>query len=247
MKRLFQIDAIKFYEFLFRLIIWILMGCSLIAIIIIHLEMFYSLEFEFSLKSIGGYLDTYKEYSGLFTATVTVIVAYLGLQRLKVASDANADKLKQDHFVEWRTVQDVRLMELEKTDPYMKREFIKIRKNLFLQLYDLDFNIENKKQLTEVFKANFAELIPFFESMNENYMELGGLYPNKVYSYTGQNFAFLFNGCIDKGYDRLYKDIIDLHQQHLASDRFIDIEVYKSALKESLNPNRKKGANRPLL
>jgi hypothetical protein len=243
MKRLFQIDAIKFYEFLFRLIIWILMACSVVAIIIIHLDLFYSprFAFDFSRKSIGGYLDIYKEYNGLFTATVTVIVAYLGLQRLKVASDANADKLKQDHFVEWRTVQDVRLIELEKTDPYMKREFIKIRKNLFLQLYELDFNIENKEQLTDVFKANFAEFIPFFESMNERFMEMGGVYQNESFSYTGQNFAFLFNGCIEKGYDQLYNDILDLHRQYLATDRIIDSEMYRSALLDSFSPHRKRG------
>lgn len=242
-KKMLQINEIKFYDLLFRSIIWVLIACSIIAIVIIHLDMFQSPNFEFSLSrnSIEGYLDIYKKYSGLFTATVAVIVAYLGLQRLKVASDANSDKLKQDHFVEWRTVQDVRLMELEKTDPYMKREFIKIRKNLFLQLYDLDFKIENKEQLTEIFKANFSEFIPFFESMNEKFMEMGGVYQNSSFSYTGQNFAFLFNGCIEKGYDQLYSDILALHRQYLATDRIIDSEMYKSALLVSLSPHRKRG------
>lgn len=241
MKKALTTNSIRFYEFLLQMIIWILLIFSLIAVIIVHAKMFLSpnYKFSFSLTTIGGYFNIYAEFGGLFKATVATIVAYLGLKRLQVASEANSDKLKQDHFVEWRTVQDVRLVEIEKTDPYMKREFTKIRQKLFMELYVLDFKIENREQLSKIFDSNFKEFIPFFEQMNEKYMEFGGIYPNITFSYTGQNFSFLFGGCIEKSYDNLYADILDLHRQNLDENRFIDSSMYQSALQNYLKAEKK--------
>lgn len=116
-----------------------------------------------------------------------------GLHRLKAATDANSDKLKQDHFSEWKTVLDIRFIEIEKADPFMRREFTRVRYNLFRQLYDLNFSITNNTQLTQIFQSTFQDLARFFEEQNNRHIGMGGVYPTNKYSYSFDSFRFYFS------------------------------------------------------
>lgn len=232
-----MIDRTKIFNGLFLTIIIILVIMSIIALITIHWTLSTKYSFLFSPDGINTYLTTFGQYKALFIATVTTIAAYFGLLRLKVATDANNDKLKQDRFSEWKTVLDIRFIEIEKNDPYMKREFVRVRYNLFKQLYDLKFSILNKEQLIQVFEINFKDLVSFFETQNNKHIDMGGAYPNNTYSYSFDSFRFLLLGCVDNGYADIIADLQTLYLSALPTDRFIDSGMYMEAL---ANYNKKK-------
>lgn len=231
---------IRLLELILKSVMFVLCIFSIIALIAIHWKMCSEpmFHFSFSAERISTYFGIYSEHEDLFRSTVLTIAGFLGLQRLKVANDANSDKLKQDMFMEWRTVQEVRLIEIEKEDPLMKREFIKLRQNLFMELYDLNFEIKDKDQLSKIFTAHFKDRISFFESMNTKSIAFGSIYRDREFSFASQNFAFMFNGCIEKGYDLLYSDILELYRTNLPSDRLIDPGMYDSALRNYLQSKK---------
>jgi hypothetical protein len=223
---------LRYFEIIFFVVIWTLIVCSLIALALIHLKMFYSpnYKFSFSLESIGGYLNIYGEYGGLFKATIATIVAFLGLQRLKVAIEANADKRKQDYFIEWKTVMDTRLNEIDEIEPQLRREFITLRQGLYSEIHGFDFKLKNKQQLTKIFENHFNSRISYFEEMSKKYFNTGGFYPSNKYSYAGQNFIFILSACFQSRYDNFYQDALDLYQENLPADRLIDQEAFHLAI-----------------
>ncbi len=213
-------------------IILILISMSLLAIIAIHWSFFNTTKYSFSFSPTGinNYLNGFGNYKALFTSTVATIAAYFGLFRLKAATDANRDKLKQDRFSEWKTVLDVRFIEMEKKDPCMKREFIKLRYNYFNQLYNMHFSISNKDQLQQIFQTNFNASISFFEIQNNKYVSVGGYYPDHNFSYSFDSFQFLVLGSIDNDYPKILDDLRHLYLEALGTDRIVSMEMYKLAL-----------------
>lgn len=224
-----MIAKMKIFNWLLLGIIVILILMSLIAIVTIHWTLFDKYSFSFSPEGIDNYLVSFGQYKGLFTATVATIAAYFGLHRLKAATDANSDKVRQDRFSEWKTVLDIRFIEIEKYDPYMKREFIRVRYNLFRQLYDLKFSIENNAQLTQIFLSTFQELARFFEEQNNKYIGMGGAYPNNTHSYSFDNFRFLFLGSVDIIYPSIVSDLQTLYLAALDPNRMINANLYRTA------------------
>ncbi len=151
--------------------------------------------FEFSPDGINFYINQFAKYNGLFAATITLIVAYYGIERLRAAERANIDKVRLDRYSDWKTITDARLDIVKDENPLFRREFINIRYQLFEDLYPA-FSIENKKQLQTLFNKYFANLIPALESNNKKQQGLGGIYPSSDYSYFGQNFLFVFLGSL---------------------------------------------------
>ena len=199
---------------------------SIVALVSIHWSLFNNYSFSLSPEGIDAYLISFGKYKALFTATVVTIAAYFGLHRLKAATDANSDKLRQDRFLEWKTVLDIRFIETEKLDPYMKREFVRIRYNLFRQLYDLDFSISNNTQLSLIFRATFQDLVRHFEEQNNKHIGMGGVYPNNTYSYSFDNFRFLLLGSVDNIYTDIVADLKALYLESMDPDRTIDINMF---------------------
>jgi hypothetical protein len=222
---------IKIFNWLLLLVIIMLIFMSTIALISIHLVLYLKYYFSFTPEGIDNYLSLFGQYKGVFTATITTIAAYLGLYRLKAATDANSDKLKQDRFTEWKTGLEIRLFKIEKSDQVMRDVFIKERYNLFVQLYDLNFVINNKTQLTMVFRSIFQNLVTPFELNNVKYNDMGGVYPNRIYSYSFQSFLYLFRGSINENtnYIQINEDLNNLYLDALNPNREIDKELYKIA------------------
>ncbi|MEA9414314.1 hypothetical protein [Flavobacterium sp. PL02] len=214
----------KIFDGILLIIIIALIFMSLVALITIHWTLYNKYSFSFLPDDINTYLTSFGQYKALFTATVTTIAAYFGLNRLKVATDANSDKLKQDRFSEWKTVLDIRFIEIEKNDPFMKREFVRVRYNLFLQIYNIDFSIKNKAQLVQIFELIFLDLVPFFEQQNEKYISKGGIYNNVLYSYSFDSFRFLFLGSVDTHYLEIMNDLETLYLAAVVSDRTMSNE-----------------------
>ena len=225
------------FNSVFIIIICILGLTSIVALVAIHWELS-KFNFSFSTKGINTYLSAYGEYKALFTGTVSTIVAYFGLHRLNAATEANVLKLKQDRFSEWKAVIDIRFIEIERKDPFMKREFIRLRLNFFEELYKLDFNIRNKEQLEYIFKKIFEGQVSFFEEQNEKYIHLGGFYPNNSYSYSLDSFRFLFLATLNDIYPDIVKDLLALYLQQLSSMRIIDPEAYKRQLESYIKFNK---------
>lgn len=219
----------KIFNWLILTTIVILITMSLLALFTIHWTLFDKYSFSFSPDGINIYLNEFGQYKALFTATVATIAAYFGLHRLKVATDANSDKLKQDRFSEWKTVLDIRYIEIEKADPFMRREFTRVRYNLFRQLYDLNFSINNNTQLTQIFQTTFLDLARFFEEQNNRYIGMGGVYPNKTYSYSFNSFSFLVIGSVDNVYPEIVRDLQTLYLGALDPNRMIDVNMFQTA------------------
>lgn len=220
----------KIFNFLLVAIIVILILMSIIALIAIHWTLYYKYSFSFSPYGINNYFTAFGQYKALFTATVTTIVAYFGLHRLKVATDANSDKLKQDRFSEWRTVLDIRFIEIEKIDPFMRREFIRLRYNLYQELYDLNFAITNNTQLTKIFQSIFENYVRFFEEQNNKHIDMGGIYNNNAQCYSFDSFRFLFLGSLDTDYPEIVKNLETLYLGKLDPNRIINPALFQTAL-----------------
>ena len=225
-----MMSKMKIFNWLLLTIIGILIFMSLIALVTIHWTLCIKYSFSFSPEGIETYLISFGKYKTLFTATVATIAAYFGLHRLKAATEANSDKLRQDRFSEWKTVLDIRFIEIEKYDPYMKREFVRVRYNLFRQLYDLNFSITNNAQLTQIFQSTFQDLARFFEEQNNKHIGMGGSYPNNTYSYSLDSFRFLLLGSLDNTYADIVRDLQLLYLASIDPNRMINTNMYQTAL-----------------
>lgn len=203
---------------------------SFLALIVVHWTLSQQ-AFSFTPKGIEIYLSALSRYKALFTATVATIAAYFGFHRLNAATDANVQKLKQDRFTEWKSVLDVSFIEIEKYDPFMKKRFIRVRHKFYEQLYPLNFNIQNKSQLTHIFDATFRPLVNFFEQQNEKHIGMGGAYLNDKHSYSYDSYRFLFLGCVDDYYDNIEFDLHNLYLSCLPPERQIDAEMHNNALR----------------
>jgi hypothetical protein len=219
----------KIFNGLLMTIIIILIFMSVLALGTIHWFLYNEYSFSFSPNGIDNYLASFGQYKALFTATVATIAAYFGLHRLKVATDANIDKLRQDRFSEWKTILDIRLIEIEKVDPYMRKEFTRVRYNLFLKLYAVNFSIKDNSQLTEIFQSIFQDLTRLFEEQNNKQIGMGGIYSTNKYSYSFDSFQFLFLGSLDGNYPEIQRDLHTLYLAALDPNRYIDNNEFRIA------------------
>ncbi|MGK6344355.1 hypothetical protein ACMGDK_19260 [Chryseobacterium sp. DT-3] len=195
-------------------------------------------DFEFSPEGISFYISQFAHYNGLFAATISLIVAYYGIERLKAAERANIDKIKLDRYSDWKIITDTRIDIVKDENPLFRREFINIRYKLFEDLYPA-FSIENKKQLQILFNKYFAALIPAFESNNKNQQRLGGIYSSLDHSYFGQNFLFVFLGSITgEKYDKAGDDLLEMYNDNLQEDRIVNSLAYQSALDRYYKSNQ---------
>ncbi|AZA84612.1 hypothetical protein C1637_07175 [Chryseobacterium lactis] len=193
--------------------------------------------FDFSPDGMSFYINQFSKFNGLFAATITIILAYYGIERLKAAERANIDKVRLDRYSDWKTITDARIDVVKDENPLFRREFINIRYQLFEDLYPA-FAIENKKQLRALFNKYFANLIPAFESNNKKQQGCGGIYQSAAYTYFGQNFLFVFLGSvIGVKYDNATEDLLEMYLASLPSDRIIDSLAYQSALERYIKYN----------
>lgn len=225
---------IKAFSKLLVAISVILIIMSVIALTSVHLVLFEK-SFSFTPEGLNLYIESLGEYGSLFAGTISVVVAYLGLLRLDAATEANRDKRKQDYFAEWKTILEIRSIEVKDRDPRMVREFTRLRHSLYEKLYTKHFAIKNKEELQSVFDSFFENgIINFFESMNEDSINQGNIYPSSSYSYSFDSFRFLFLGCLNEYYDDIENDLKSLYMEKMDSNRTIDEALYQSALENSL-------------
>lgn len=246
MKRIFQrnyqnVKSIINIGGIFRLIIILVAICMFVLSCMAFFstqKLLFKSQFEFSPDGISFYINQFSQYNGLFAATITLIVAYYGIERLRAAERANIDKVRLDRYSDWKTITDARLDVVKDDNPLFRREFITIRYQLFEDLYPA-FSIESRKELQNLFNKYFANLIPAFESNNKKQQGLGGIYPSADYSYFGQNFLFVFLGSLTgEKYDNAVEDLLKMYCEKLQNDRIIDSLAYQSAAERYFKYNQ---------
>lgn len=209
-------------------IICILVPMSIIAVIGVQIELSFK-EWDISPQGIEVYLNHFSKYSALLSGTIATCAVYFGLLRLREATEANRDKVKSERFAEWKVVLEIRAKEIASGDPKMLREFTKVRWHFFNDLYCRNFRIRESSDLAEIFEKNFKNLVPFFESQNVKYVNLGGIYPTDIHDYSYDSFCFLFLGPIEDTYEGAEDDLKNLYLDALPTDRLIDKEAYRLA------------------
>jgi hypothetical protein len=215
---------------LLLVIIGILTVMSVIALVAIHWQLFAEHSLSISPEGINFYLSALGEYEALFTASVATLGLYFAFLQLTSAVDTYKDKIRSDHYAEWKNTLEVRLKEVEADEPYMGRQFIKLRYRLFLHLYEMKFAISTREQLDQVFELHFKKEVGFLEKTNERYQGMGEVYPDEKYSYSFDSFRFVFLGCIDNFYDEIEEDLKGIYLAVLPQYRHINLNTYQVAL-----------------
>lgn len=209
---------------------------SLITFVIIQIDLL-SNKFQMTPAGINNYLSAFSVYKELFAGTIALIVAYFGILRFKAAEIANKDKVSQDRFSDWKNLVDLRITEVERNNPFLKREFARLRYNLFQKLYSNKMAINNLKELNEIFDDKFKITLRFLEEMNDKHVNCGGTYRDDKFSYFFNDFHFVFMGCLDDYYKDISSDLENIYIKSLDSKRIIDINLFNSAYKSYLNRN----------
>lgn len=212
----------------------ILTSFSIITFIIIQIELLKH-KLELNPTGINYYLKSFSTYKELFTGTIALIVAYFGILRFQAAEIANKDKVSQDRYSDWKNLIDLRILEVEKYNPFLKREFARLRYNLFQKLYSKKMAINSVKELNEIFDDKFKKTLRFLEEMNDKHINCGGVYRDKKYTYFFNDFHFIFMGCLDEYYDKISVDLEKIFLSSLDSNRTVDEKLFESSYKSYLN------------
>lgn len=215
----------KIFNYIIMAVAIILLVVSILAFVSKQYELF-STSLSISSEGVSFYLKQFSKFYGLFGATITLIVAYYGIERLKAAERANYDKVKLDRYADWRLVTDIRIDLIKDENPLFRREFYKIRYQLFEVLYP-DFSISDHAHLTLLFNKYFKNDIVSFENNNKNQQRMGGIYRSSTHHYFGEDLLFVFLGSLSgKNYDAVNEDFLQLYIDNLSSERLVNAETY---------------------
>jgi len=201
---------------------------SLIAFLFIHLDLA-KREFQIDLQGINNYFESLTQFKELFAGTITLILAYYGLQRLKMAEKANRDKVKFDRFADWKSISELRMNDLREKNKLFVREFSRLRYNLYNDIYENNMSINNKAELDSIYDKHFQDITRTFEESNENYRNMGGVYRNENSTYFFDDFYFVFIACVDNFYFQIYQDIRNKYMASLDPERLIGEELHDRA------------------
>lgn len=199
------------------------------AFAFIHLNLFKN-KFQLDIDGLNYYFKSIAKFKELFAGTITLIIAYYGIQRFQAAEIANKDKIKLDRFSDWKTITEIRMNEFKDVNKKFSREFSRIRYNFYNDLYLKNMSISNKADLVIIYNKYFKNLTRFFEETTEKFVGLGGIYSDKEYTYFFDDFYFVFIGCLDNSYDEIYQDTKELYLSNLDANRTINNDLYQRAL-----------------
>jgi len=219
----------KTFNFIIILFSYILCFLSLVAFIFIHINLA-KYEFQFNLDGINNYFKALTEYKELFAGTITLIVAYYGIQRFDAADDANRDRIKLDRFSDWKNITEMRMADIKENNKNFLREFSRVRFNFYSDLYDNSMAINNKSELLTIFNKYFKKTAPYLEKTTKKFLEMEGIYPNQNFTYFYDDFFYVFIDCLDNSYETIYIDLKELYVKALDPDRVIDDKLYKDVL-----------------
>ncbi|MBL3548825.1 hypothetical protein [Chryseobacterium sp. KMC2] len=218
----------KAFSYLIIIFAIILVLFSLTTFVIIQINLLKS-DFSFTPKGLNFYLQDFADYNALFGATITLIIAYFGIKRLEAAETSNKDKLKLDRYNDWKIVTDIRIDEVHNLNERFRREFYKVRFNLFSDLYESNLSITNIDQLKYIFNKYFRNYTNFFEEMTEKSLRMGHIYRDEQYTFFFDSFYYIVIGSLINEYPALQTDLKKLYIESLKADRIIDSKMFDSS------------------
>lgn len=227
----------RFFKWLFLGLVIILGIFSILAIVSIHWHLFSKYHFEFSPIGINTYISSFEKYKALFAATGACFSIYFVVMGLLTNITSNMEKIKNDRFTEWKNILDIRLIETDINDPYLKKIFISNRHSLFLKLDELNYSVNNKSELIDIFNSYFRDSIAMLEKMNKNHMKYGGVYRDKNHSYSFNSFEFIFLGTLKNKYPGIQEDLNELFLNSIDINRTIDEPLYLSSINNTISRN----------
>lgn len=207
----------------------VLIIMSLIALVLVHIELFTNYQFEISTDGISNYLLAFGTFKELFLGTVAVIGGY-------VAINSYLEGVKINKYSDWVERTEIRYNQISKYDPQIRILLCHNRNDMFDYLEKRDFVFKNKFSLQDFFNKYFKEIVPIIEERNIRYINNGGIYPNKQETYSYLNFQYIFAELVNisKSYPEILKDLHDLYIESLKKDRYIDKDAYNSAVNNAL-------------
>lgn len=230
----------KTFNFIIIVFAYILCVLSLIAFIFIHIDLA-KRSFQFNLEGINNYFTALTEFKELFTGTITLIVAYYGIQRFQAAEDANKDRIKLDRYTDWKNITETRMNEIKERNPNFSRVFSRLRFNLYNDLYEKQMAIYDNTELKKIYDKYFQKSTAELEKTSSKYLSMGGIYPDKESAYFFDDFYIVFIDCLDSTYENIYDDIKSLYLQNMDGGRVIDVDNYYKALAEAKGQVSDKG------
>ncbi|MCG1037074.1 hypothetical protein [Polaribacter sargassicola] len=203
---------------------------SLLAFLIVHLELI-ERNFQFDLEGINNYFAEITKFKELFAGTITLILGFYGLKRLKTAEKSHKEKIKNDRFSDWKSITDLRINEIGAENKIFVREFSRMRYNLFEDIYANKMSILNKKELNLIFDKHFNHITKVFEENNKEYKGMQGIYKTEQSTYFFKDFYFVFIGSLDNYYDEIDTDLKERYLATLNIERKIGVDLYNRAYK----------------
>lgn len=215
----------KIARFVLLIAVCAVIVLSMLALVSVHITLFEQ-SFLWSSEGLNNYLEGIFKYKELFVFTITVITVYIGFQSWKTASANQKDRLRQDHFSEWKAAIEYRFSYTDKNDPLVRSIFTTARWKIFDELYNFDLKIMNKEQLEYFFSRCFKELMGSLEEQNESYKMNGGIYKDEKHVYSYESLRWIILGCLHDYYSGFEEDLKQLMIEHLPPNRYINEEVW---------------------
>lgn len=211
----------KIARFVLLIAVCAVIVLSMLALVSVHITLFEQ-SFLWSSEGLNNYLEGIFKYKELFVFTITVITVYIGFQSWKTASANQKDRLRQDHFSEWKAAIEYRFSYTDKNDPVVRSIFTTDRWKIFDELYNLDMKIMNKEQLVQFFSRCLKKFMGSLESQNEDYKKHCGVYRDKEHVYSYESLRWIILGCLHDYYVGVEDDLKQLMIESLPPNRYVD-------------------------
>lgn len=197
---------------------WLFISISAFTIIITFIEGL-SYAVDFSANGIQFYLDSYQPFSLLYGATFVILTTNLAINRFGLLIDSNRATLKIGNRNLWIETIYYFLEEVKDKDPYMIKVFKRNILGIHDDLFDMDYKIEAKSNLESFFSKYFKDQIHDLEQQNNLHINLGGVYRDEDYSYSYDNFRYIFANMvkIKDSYTDAMNDLKEMYQAEVKS------------------------------
>jgi hypothetical protein len=166
---------------------WLFLLLSITAIIFALIDGS-KFNFDFSSQGFQAFLDLFRPYSILFTATFILIPVNLTIEKIELTRDSNKTTLKENRKTIWLQSVKEYLNEVTPENSEMIKLINKDLDNIFDYLYEIKYKFSSKSETKHFFERFFIDKIQFFEEMNSIKGQCSFNTTNEKYSLAWDTF-----------------------------------------------------------
>ena len=216
----------NFLSKIFKGVTFALLILSAAAIILTQVDLAQNYQFEFSVSGITYYLLSFGKFKELYLGTIAIAAGYVGIKTLEVGIKTLEETIMENRYRDWSNKNDFRLMEYLKnnySNDKIREIFTCYRRDIFDELYEKKFCINNKKELKSFIDKYFAPNIDLLEQSSELFFPCNSLYPNANTCYSIDCVTYLFKGLInlDKCYPEIIRDFTEIYLNYVKIESFM--------------------------